>query len=408
MVAGFTVLTLTHRASDFSLIGLITKEMNVSGNVHQRLFSIKETLQAREILFLSTCNRVTFVFYHDIPVQSDFSSTFVECVLSGSSDEVKEKIHSNLEWHRGEAAIVHLYRVASSLDSLVVGEREIFRQLREAYNQCYEWRLCNHFIKQVMGSVVETAKAVFSNTKIGEKPISVVSLAMSKVNELSPSIPKRYILVGAGQTIQLVTKFLKKESTQNIHIFNRNLQNAEILAQTIDAQAYSLDELQQYKGGFDVLIVCTGATTPIITPAVYDQLTQGDSSPKVVVDLSVPNNVSSQVAQLPNVHYVDVESLRLVAQENLQFREKEMERAKELIQYQLEAFKVLYHQRLLQKAIQDFPVQVREVKRKAIDDVFKQELDNVDDVSKQLCLRMMDYLEQHYISLPMKATKELC
>ncbi len=92
MIAGFTVLTLTHRAADLALIGLVTKEMGVGEELQERLSSIKNSLQAQEILFLSTCNRIAFVFYHDTPVNADFSETFIQQVMTSSSDEVKNKV----------------------------------------------------------------------------------------------------------------------------------------------------------------------------------------------------------------------------------------------------------------------------------------------------------------------------
>ena len=164
------------------------------------------------------------------------------------------------------------------MNSLVIGEREILRQLREAYDQSVAWKLTGDDIRLAMRAAVETAKAVYSNTRIGEKPVSVVSLAIQKL--LAAKTPKeaRILLIGAGQTNKLVTKFLHKHSFSNVVVFNRTLEKAEGLANMVDGKAYTLDHLQEYQGGFDCMIVCTGATKALVDPTRIMEMSRSSGS----------------------------------------------------------------------------------------------------------------------------------
>ena len=129
--------------------------------------------------------------------------------------------------------LLDIYLVASSVDSLIIGEREILRQLRTAYDACRRAKLTGDSIRLAIKISVETAKRVYSNTKIGEKPVSVVSMAMRELENKQIDKNARILLIGAGQTNTLVAKFLKKFGYSNYTIFNRSLENGQKLAKLL-------------------------------------------------------------------------------------------------------------------------------------------------------------------------------
>ena len=288
---------------------------------------------------------------------------------------------------------------------MVVGEREILRQLREAFVLSQNWGLTGDHSRLAMKFAVEAAKELYDQTRIGEKPISVVSLAIQKLLKADLSKDARILLVGAGQTNTLVAKFLVKHNFTNVVVFNRTVERAESLANLLKGKSDSLANLNQYEEGFDAMIVCTGANEAIITSPLYAQLLKEDSNKKLLIDLAIPNNISNEVVNGFNVQYIEIEDLRNLAKENLSFREKEVIKGRELLQRQIEDYYSHFQHRQIEKAMHKVPTEIKAVRAHALNNVFKKELDTVDDQTRDLIERMMQYMERRCISIPMVAAK---
>ena len=173
MLSHYKILTVTHKT--VSQLQQLEHYVIPGDAVHDTLQDLKVALDLDEIQYLATCNRVLYFFYTPQVVDSRFINRFFQIIHPGEPDL---KVIQNLE---GEAAIRHLHKVAASIDSMVVGEREILRQLREAYERCHEWGLTADHLRLAIQSAVVAAKDVYAHTRIGEKPVSVVSLAIQKL-----------------------------------------------------------------------------------------------------------------------------------------------------------------------------------------------------------------------------------
>ena len=248
---------------------------------------------------------------------------------------------------------------------------------------------------------------MYSETRIGEKPVSVVSLAIQQL--LRTQLPKdaRILLVGAGQTNNLVAKFLAKHHFENVCVFNRSLEKAQEVAGIVEGKSFLLSDLAAYEKGFDAMIVCTGATQAIISPDLYRSLLQGESTEKVVIDLAIPNNVDKAVIEQFPVHYIEIEGLRNLAKENLAFRQEEIVRAHQLIRRHRTEFPALLRQRQLEIAFREVPEAIKAVKTKAINEVFRKEVEVLDEHTRELMERMMSYMEKKCIGIPMKVAREV-
>ena len=402
MLEHFKILTITHRHTNLNKLGKYVID-DVS---QQKLEVMKNVFGFRELMYLSTCNRVLYFFTSSQVLDEDFQQRFFLHVNPALNNGSLSSLPDIVEYYDGKEALMHLFEVAASMNSLVVGEREILRQLREAYEQCKEWGLTGDDIRLAMKSAVETAKAVYSHTRIGEKPVSVVSLAIQKLLASKRSKDARILLVGAGQTNKLVAKFLLKHDFTDVTVFNRTLEKAQALADLLKGQALPLAELKNYQGGFDVLIVCTGATKAIIAPSLYKQLLRGESDEKLVIDLSIPNNVARATVESFPMQYVEIENLRQLAEANISFREKEVERGRTIILDSLYTFQHLYKERQITRALREVPTAIKEVKSHAINSVFKKELEGLDEDTLDLLNRMMSYMEKRCISIPMEAAKK--
>jgi glutamyl-tRNA reductase len=407
MQENYKILTITHRRTDLKQIGQYVIKSNDNTELKSQLEELKEKFGFSELFYLATCNRVMFLFRTDKKIDLYFAQRFFKFINPQLKTAQIDALEDILYLLEGEAAIEHIFEVAASIDSLVVGEREILRQLREAYDQCKEWNLVGDNIRLLFQLLVVSAKEVYAQTKIGEKPVSVVSLAIQKLLASGLSKDARILLIGAGQTNSLVAKFLKKYEYNNVVVFNRSLAKAEQLANYLDAKALSLADLPNYQEGFEAIIICTGATQAILDNKLYSQILGDDKSRKFVIDLSIPNNVAAEVVQHFDMDYIEIDDLRQLAKVNLSFREQEVEKARILLQKNIEEFPILYRQRQMELAMRKVPKEIKAVKTKAMNEVFKKELENLDAETVALLDKMMTYMEKKCIGIPMKAAKEL-
>ena len=403
MLNGYKILTVTHRQTPLHKIGDFIVDYENEGQLKNELVSIKENWHLDELVYLSSCNRVVYFFYTEKPLTSSFKFDFFSNIHPNPSPELLEDHVILLE---GRSAIDHLFQIAASIDSLVVGEREILRQLREAYTRCLEWGLTGDHLRIAMEKAVTSAKEVYSKTKLGEKSVSVVSLAIKEM--LKTCLPKqaRILMIGAGQTNALVAKFLKKYGYKNVAVFNRTFYHAEKIATLLNGKAYTLNDLFTYQDGFDCLIICTGATKPIIDKKLYASLLGEEDSSKVVIDLSIPNNVSKEVVKHFNLKYIQIEGLKTLAKENLSFREREVANAIELLDTHIHEFDIKARQRRIERALCLIPGEVKAVRTRAMEEVFKKEVETLDKDTRQLLERMMNYMEKKCTGIPMKVAKE--
>lgn len=402
----YQLLTITHKTANLKKIGDYVVSVTDDKNLDAQLNNLKNRFGFEELLYISTCNRVIYLFTGEVQVSSKFIEQFFTFINPNLAHEI-ERIHHEVSYYFGEYAVNHFYSVAASVDSLVIGERQILGQIREAYEACKQMKLTGDSLRLLMRFAVTVAKRVYAQTRIGEKPISVVSLAIKKLLNLQVPKTARIILVGAGQTNTLAAKFLVKYNFNNVVVFNRSIGKAEKLSSKFDNRFHALNTLTDYKEGFDVLIVCTGSTEPIITTDVYESLLNGETERKTVIDLSIPNNVARDVTKAFLMSYIEIDTLRALAQENMAFREREVTKAKEIIIEEVNDFDAQFKQRQIEKAMREIPVKIKEVKARAINQVFHKELEGLDDATKELMERMLNYMEKKCISIPMRIAKDV-
>lgn len=404
MLQDYKILTVTHRKTNLKTIGNFAIPADNQMIISQRLTELQQIFQLNECYYAATCNRILFLFTTSETVSSDFVERFFSTVNPAlSATEIVEQVQS----YEGIDAVQHFYEVGASVDSLVVGERQILGQLKEAYDKAEERQQIGFALRLLQQRMVVASKDAYANTRIGEKPLSVASLAVRKL--LAHQLPKsaRILLVGAGQTNVLVSKFLTKYEYNNVTVFNRSLERAQSLAETFTGDAYPLDQLTDYQKGFDCIIVCTGAKEPILQKSVIEQLLAGENpSEKVIVDLAIPHNTAREAVDELGFHYIEIEGLRQLAEENRAFRERELTAVRQRLAEHINEFPSLYQQRRLEIAMREVPTQIKAVRHKAVNEVFRKDLDQLDDDAQALINEMLVYMEKKCIGIPMRVARE--
>lgn len=163
----------------------------------------------------------------------------------------------------------------------------------------------------------------------------------------------------------------------------------------MNGTAYPLSELENYNQGFDVIITCTGATEPIITEEIYKKLLNGDASKKVIVDLAIPNDVAAEVVRDFPMHYIEVESLKETARKNIQERYDELVNAEHIIEENIKDFGLVLRQRKIEIAMSCVPEKIKEIKHTAINGIFAEEINNLDENSRLVLEKVMNYMEKN-------------
>jgi len=360
-----------------------------------------------ELMYLSTCNRVEFVFVSEVKLNKNYLDSFFSCF---SNQWDKEEINwavENCNVFEGKDAVKHMFHIASSLDSLVIGEREIITQVRKAFDECSTFGITGSIIRLLINKTIESAKEVYTKTQIAKNPISIVSLAYRKLRELGIKDNSRILVVGAGETNTRMCKFLSKHGLKNLTIFNRTFEKAEALANHIGGNPLSLENLSNFNQGFDLIVTCTGSEDYLITPKVYESLLANETSKKTIIDLAIPYDVNPLVIEKNPINYIEIEGLKEISEINSKKREEELTVCKELIESQVIDFEQSFKERQVELVMSEVPQKIKEIKEIAVNEVFSKELESMTSDSKEVLDKMLAYIEKKYISVPMKMAKQI-
>jgi glutamyl-tRNA reductase len=288
-----------------------------------------------EGMILSTCNRV------EIAVTSDEDSNpeeTVEQFLSDARQVQRDWVSPYLYHHSGQDAVRHIFRVASSLDSMVVGEPQILGQLKQAYAAAKERGAVSGFLDLVMTRAFSVAKRVRTETDIGQSAVSISYAAVELAREIFGSLKERKVLlIGAGKMSELAARHLHRSGASNISVANRTRERAEELAQVFSGKIIQYDRFQQSLPEMDIIMTSSGAPHYILRKEDMKRVIEARKNrPVFIIDIAVPRNVEPTVNELDNVFLYDIDDLQRVVNENLKGRLKMAEEAEQIVAEEVE------------------------------------------------------------------------
>jgi glutamyl-tRNA reductase len=396
-------IALTHQNIGVDQLG----EFHISEEFQGSRLAPLKSLGIDEIIFLTTCNRVELLIRSNKKLSRDFLTKIFQCLYPKLGYKKLDFAVNNANTFSNMEAVLHWFRVSSSLDSLVIGEREILGQMRNAYNLCKSYNLNGDFMRILMKKTIETGKLIYTETEIANNPVSVVNLAYKKLEALANLKKSKILVIGAGKTNAALIKKMKKHGATDFTIFNRTLSKAQNLAAICGGKAFDLKELGANKIEFNVLITCTGSDGHIIDHSIYEKIKINIEEPTVAVDLAIPNDISEKARNRYPIQYISVDGLRDLATKNMEKRREHLSQCEEIIAEQVTEFTDLYKIRQVEIAMRKVPEQVKEIKRKAIEEVFAKDLEEMDSNSKEVLDKVMHYMEKKYMSTSMLLAKEI-
>ena len=297
--------------------------------VSEALADACEAVHLEEVVILSTCNRTeVYAIVPDGCRAPDKALRLIDWIANYhhlSADELRRCAYH----HEDRDALQHLVQVASGLASMVLGEPQIFGQLKSAFSVAAQSGTVGTELGRLFPRVFAIAKRVRTDTAIGENPVSVAYAAVNLAGHIFAELGRcNALLVGAGETIELVARHLLEAGVRRIVIANRTLGRARELAQKFGAEAVLLAEIPEQLLDADIVITSTASQLPILGKGAVEQaLKSRKHRPYLMVDIAVPRDIETQVGDLRDVYLYSVDDLREIVDQNLMHRRNEARKA---------------------------------------------------------------------------------
>lgn len=322
----YALISFSHKNLDISVREKIALPQNELESFYQHFLSTFPKVQ--ECIILATCNRFEILLFGELG-ESDLQE-MVTFVAQNRGIE-PSKLKEGAELYLQENAVRHIFKVASSLDSLVVGETQITGQLKNAYRYSFDRGFCKKALTRVVHFAFKTAALVRNHTQISKNPVSVASVAVAKFLQCQPDRSKKVIVVGTGEIGSLCAKHLLSNDFKII-LLSGQLQNAQKLADELGSgvEVESMSNLKDLLHAHPYLFSATGAPHPIITQEMIER----EDNSRLWFDLALPRDIEG----VEGVKLFVIDDLQEIVSENISKREEELQNAYKIVQSQIEEF----------------------------------------------------------------------
>ncbi len=278
-----------------------------------------------EGLILSTCNRVEIY-----AVANGSNENYVKKIqsfLGGFHNLGLDDFQNRFYVHKGDLAIKHLFRVASGLDSMVIGEAEILGQVKRAYKCAHVNKATGKILNRLFQKAFNTAKKIRTDTRITSGSVSVSAVAVRLSKKILGDLKnKKALIIGAGEVGEQLALYLKKNGIKNILVTNRTYEKASSLADRFNAKAVKFEVFRDTLTEVDIVIASTGAPHAIITKKDIENLMpRRKQNPIFIIDLAVPRDVEAEVNKIDNAYLYDIDDLQKIVDKNITLRKKELD-----------------------------------------------------------------------------------
>ncbi len=321
---GFLAVGINHRTAPVSLretVSFTPEQLIPALQAIQALEGVEESC------ILSTCNRT------EIYLSGEIDPADLLQWLGTFHHADQQQLNEHSYCHTKVEAIRHVMRVSAGLDSLILGEPQILGQMKSAYAVAQEAGTVHSALNRMFQNVFTTAKSVRTHTTIGENPVSVAYAAVTLARQIFADLSTNTaLLIGAGETIELVAQHLQDQGIGKIIIANRTLERALRLADKFSGEAILLADIPEYLRRADIVIASTASQLPILGKgAVEKALKQRRHAPMFMVDIAVPRDIESQVGKLADVYLYTVDDLKEVIEDNVRSRQEAALEAEKII-----------------------------------------------------------------------------
>jgi glutamyl-tRNA reductase len=357
------VLGLNHKTAPIEIREkLAFPEDTIETALHQ----VKSLPSLKENMILSTCNRVEI---YAAVRETERAIVDLKHFLSKYHRLSLREFEKNLYSLIGEEAVRHIFRVASSLDSMVVGEPQILGQIKSAYEMAVETKTSGLILHRLLHRAFHVAKRVRSETKIGDSAVSVSSVAVELAYKIFESLEKKTVLlIGAGEMCELAARHLISGGVEKVYVTNRTYERAAALAQEFGGEAVPFEEIHQGLIRVDIVISATDSPQHLIRhDQVVKVMKDRKQKPVFFIDIADRRDIEPRVGNIENVYLYNIDDLQKVANENIKDREKEARKAESLVQGEVVKFVNWYHSLEVTPTIVALRQKFEEIRKKELE-----------------------------------------
>ncbi len=345
----YFIISFNYRNSDVTLRSKLAK------------LHLEDFEEFKEVLLLKTCNRIEVIFDKKRDINEVYDKIFYKAI--SPKEFLKAEVYEGME------AVEHMFKLASSLDSMVVGEVQITGQLKEAFSEAYEKRFVSQDLTRLMHFSFKCAKKIRNQTQISNKPVSVASIAVRKAKEeLGDLSGYSAIVIGVGDTARIVCKNLIKEGV-NIILVNRTLENAfalkEELGDEVNIDVHSLESIPKLINNYRLLFSATSAPDTIIK----NEHIKEKNFKRVWFDLAIPSDIDR--IECVNINIIKVDDLKEISENNLKKRKKEINEANNVIKKCVKEFEKYLQAVSIEPAIKFLQDKAQECSKRALKNAVK-------------------------------------
>jgi len=369
----------------------------------QYLDKLAKTSDVQSGIVLSTCNRV-------------------EIYASGYEKDLRESLKTFIyDFHElkdasldpyfytktDEEAVRHLFSVAASLDSLVIGEPQILGQVKDAYDVSKKYGMIDSFFEQFLQKTFSVAKKIRNETDIGKLAVSISSMAVELSGKIFESLHgKSALIIGSGEMAELAIASLKRKGIEKIWIANRTFETAAKLSKTFDAFPIYLEQFVEVLPQADIVITATGTQDYLFgKDVVIESLEKRNQQPQLYVDISVPRNIDPVVGEVQNAYLYNIDDLQGMVQENQQARIDASQKAMTIVDAETLGFLKEHHQKKFSPAIQKLQKKMSKLLENEWKRSFSSKESMKDGATEEASKRYMDSLVQKILASPIHFLK---
>jgi glutamyl-tRNA reductase len=326
------VVGLSHKTAPVSL-----REQVAAGNsLEQQLTELVTLEPVSEAVLLSTCNRFEVYFVCE---NEEIAITAVQQWLAQSHNIELGNLAPHLYTYQEEQVINHGFRVAASLDSLVVGEAQILGQLKEAFQTATDIKTTGTILNKLFHRLFQVAKKIRTETGIAKNPVSIASVAVNLARRIFGRLEDHTcLLIGAGEMCELAAQHLSSQGVK-ILVVNRTLENAQNLAAQFSGEGYALSQLSEQLPQADIILSSTGAQELMVrSDMVKTALKQRRQRPQFYIDIAVPRDLDPKIADISNAFLYDIDDLKQIVEDNVGDRGREIGAAQKIIDHETPLF----------------------------------------------------------------------
>ena len=360
-----------------------------------------------EVVLLSTCNRLEVYTAAEDP-NCGPNHQEVVAFLAQYHGVSPDEVFDDLFERTGEDAVRHLFFVAASLDSMVVGEPQIVAQVKQAYDLAIRNQSTGPLTNLIFQAALKTARRVSGETSISQKRVSIPSVAVS---EFAGQIferfdDKRVLVIGAGEMGEETLRYLQDEGVRDVTVVNRSGQRAESLAERSGARAADWEQLHKLIAEADLIVSTTGAERPIVTLADYRRIEAARyQRPLFILDLAIPRDFEPEIGDCLAVYLYSIDDLRAVCDENREERRRELPAATRIVEEETASFMADWHHRTTAPTIRRLMQNCEQIK----DDELRRllnKLDDLDDRSQAEIARSFNRLINKVLHPPLESLRD--